>query len=288
MDKTTEADLGYEWVVGRVDKQPLPNGEIIQYFKTHDAGSEYIDTLPDHEKGIYFLDGPEATYTDPQDDEPTMKSGAQYVKEAGCCPRCDSDQIEGGSIDVEGPVAWQRISCTACGLDYQDTYTLSGYLVQNGAGFNEYNATPLGRPITDAQRDTILAALRLWQELSRDDGLDTVQGVTADLEGIKDIATNGGIHPELTREQIDELCSIINPIPGDTPTVAIAIHVAGGIVSVEGSPARVYIVDHDTDGIEEENLVKLHEPVLISTHDLDGSDGACCATIEEIRNAIND
>ena len=31
-----------------------------------------------------------------------MKSGNQYVKETGRCPRCDSGEIEGGSITVDG------------------------------------------------------------------------------------------------------------------------------------------------------------------------------------------
>lgn len=52
--------------------------------------------------------------------------------------------------------------------------------------------------ITDAQRDVILAALRLWQ-------------ATPDVsDEIQDIATNGGAHPPLSNDEIDLLCEQIN------------------------------------------------------------------------------
>ena len=50
----------------------------------------------------------------------------------------------------------------------------------------------------DIERDTILAALRFWQ--SRD----------YERTEFLDIATNGGTHPLMTDEDIDDLCERIN------------------------------------------------------------------------------
>ena len=48
------------------------------------------------------------------------------------------------------------------------------------------------------ERDTILAALRLWQR-------------TKEIpQGILDIATNGGAHAVIEDNDIDELCERIN------------------------------------------------------------------------------
>lgn len=53
---------------------------------------------------------------------------------------------------------------------------------------------------TDLERDTILAALRLWQEYPRLDRTDELE----------DIASNGGEHGLMTVDQIDDLCEKIN------------------------------------------------------------------------------
>lgn len=52
--------------------------------------------------------------------------------------------------------------------------------------------------LSDLERDTVLAALRLWQRLG---GKDTEEW---------DIATNGESHDGLGEEQIDELCERLN------------------------------------------------------------------------------
>lgn len=117
-----------QWAVGRVDKLPFPSGIDTVWFDSHDLAAIFIEELPDHETGCYFLDGP--CY---------LKSGAEYVAEPEYCPRCGSDQIIGDSFESEGMTAWQRITCNACDLSYQDTYHLAGYLVEDDAdGFDEY------------------------------------------------------------------------------------------------------------------------------------------------------
>lgn len=52
----------------------------------------------------------------------------QYVaKGGGVCPVCKSTQIEGGSIQVDGPGAWQGVRCLECEATWNDLYALKGY-----------------------------------------------------------------------------------------------------------------------------------------------------------------
>jgi len=52
----------------------------------------------------------------------------EYVNSgAGACPNCGDEQIEGGSIVVEGSAAWQPVSCLACDARWNDTYEITGY-----------------------------------------------------------------------------------------------------------------------------------------------------------------
>jgi transposase-like protein len=54
---------------------------------------------------------------------------AQYAAAGGnCCPYCRSTQVEGGSIDVDGPRASQRVWCLDCDEEWTDTYVLTGYI----------------------------------------------------------------------------------------------------------------------------------------------------------------
>jgi hypothetical protein len=56
--------------------------------------------------------------------------------------------------------------------------------------------------ITDEERDTILAALRVFQLWRGSRSIDT--------DAIEEIATNGGEHFPLTVKQVDELCERLN------------------------------------------------------------------------------
>ena len=57
---------------------------------------------------------------------------------------------------------------------------------------------------TNAERDTILAALRLWQW-----NIDTQRKAPTHKE-LEVIATNGGEHKALTSEEINALCADLN------------------------------------------------------------------------------
>jgi hypothetical protein len=52
---------------------------------------------------------------------------AEYISNRGSkCPICRSDNLEGGSLDVDGPVARVEATCLDCDAEWIDIYTLSG------------------------------------------------------------------------------------------------------------------------------------------------------------------
>ena len=52
----------------------------------------------------------------------------EYIKGDGNkCPFCGSEDITGGSIDVEGHSAVQEVSCNECNKEWHDIYQLIGY-----------------------------------------------------------------------------------------------------------------------------------------------------------------
>jgi len=48
----------------------------------------------------------------------------KYLKCSHRCLNCDSDNIEGGSVDVDAGGATQDISCNDCGSSWTDLYVL--------------------------------------------------------------------------------------------------------------------------------------------------------------------
>ena len=49
----------------------------------------------------------------------------KYLDSGGSiCPYCESSQIEGGSIEIDGQQAWQKVSCLDCEKDWDDIYNL--------------------------------------------------------------------------------------------------------------------------------------------------------------------
>lgn len=48
-----------------------------------------------------------------------------YVKRGGCtCLICKDDSIEGGSIQTDSGIAWQKVWCNSCGSEWTDNYKL--------------------------------------------------------------------------------------------------------------------------------------------------------------------
>jgi hypothetical protein len=58
---------------------------------------------------------------------------------------------------------------------------------------------------THAERDTVLAALRLWQN-----HIDHSSGRKTPNDALIKIATNGGKHERLTFEEVGQLCEELN------------------------------------------------------------------------------
>ena len=55
-----------------------------------------------------------------------------YISRCGVhCPVCDSDDIEGGPVEIDAGYASQEVMCNNCGADWVDGYTLTGYLHLN-------------------------------------------------------------------------------------------------------------------------------------------------------------
>ena len=67
--------------------------------------------------------------------------------------------------------------------------------------------------MNDTERDTMLAALRAWQEL--------IPEICETNSHLWMLATNGGEHDALTHEEIDELCERLNVSQEDTGILAI-------------------------------------------------------------------
>ena len=56
----------------------------------------------------------------------------KYVAEGGIkCPVCGDDRIEGSHIEIDAGGAWQEMTCTHCGEEWQDIYRLVD-IFQNG------------------------------------------------------------------------------------------------------------------------------------------------------------
>lgn len=59
---------------------------------------------------------------------PSPLSDKQYREASGgVCPCCGSENIEGGSIDIQGRSAYQEVSCLECDASWNDVYHLAGY-----------------------------------------------------------------------------------------------------------------------------------------------------------------
>ena len=57
----------------------------------------------------------------------TAAAAAEYVDRGySRCPFCKSEEIEGGSLEVDGNHAWQEVICSACDAAWRDIYRLVG------------------------------------------------------------------------------------------------------------------------------------------------------------------
>src|SRR3990167_2422848 len=67
----------------------------------------------------------------PVEEQPAMApalSSDAYAAEGGVrCPSCGSDQLEGGSVEIDTGIAWQPVTCLGCEAEWNDLYVLTGF-----------------------------------------------------------------------------------------------------------------------------------------------------------------
>ena len=63
----------------------------------------------------------------PLDDEAEwLKSRERrYLAHSSASPICESGNVSGGSIDMDGDSAWQSVTCMNCGAEWDDVYKLN-------------------------------------------------------------------------------------------------------------------------------------------------------------------
>ena len=55
----------------------------------------------------------------------TEEQKKAYLKDSSKCPFCQSEQIEGGPVEIDGDTAWQKVSCLDCDKQWADIYRLA-------------------------------------------------------------------------------------------------------------------------------------------------------------------
>jgi len=128
----------------------------------------------------------------------TEETRQNYIKHAfATCPFCGSQDIVGGSVEIDGNSASQDVSCSNCISEWRDVFTLTD-IEEIRDGRPPFDLEPIKLGLRE--HATVLAALRLWQ--ANHDSVD---------EGdLMEIATNGGAFNRLTEAEIDDLCQKLN------------------------------------------------------------------------------
>ena len=54
----------------------------------------------------------------------TKEQKKKYLKNSGKCPFCQSNNIEGGEVEIDGKLVWQVIDCLDCKKSWVDYYKL--------------------------------------------------------------------------------------------------------------------------------------------------------------------
>lgn len=56
------------------------------------------------------------------------ETNKEYCEHGGVhCPYCGSEDIDGGSIEINLAGAWQSITCLSCDKEWTDIYKLIAY-----------------------------------------------------------------------------------------------------------------------------------------------------------------
>lgn len=55
----------------------------------------------------------------------TEEQRANYLTDGGNrCPHCDSGDLNGGPVEIDGNIAWQEVTCIDCDEAWIDLYKL--------------------------------------------------------------------------------------------------------------------------------------------------------------------
>jgi len=61
-------------------------------------------------------------------DAETLSNSEYLAKEGNVCPFCRCSEVESnGTVEVDGSIAWQKVTCTECDESWQDNYNLVGF-----------------------------------------------------------------------------------------------------------------------------------------------------------------
>ena len=59
---------------------------------------------------------------------PVKMTTKEYMDNGACkCPVCHSEDIEGGSVEIDAGQAWQPMACNDCTATWNDVYKLTGF-----------------------------------------------------------------------------------------------------------------------------------------------------------------
>ena len=69
----------------------------------------------------------------PLDDEAEWLRSRErrYLNHSSACPICESGDVSGGSMDMDGDSAWQSVTCMSCGAEWDDIYKLNSVEIES-------------------------------------------------------------------------------------------------------------------------------------------------------------
>lgn len=97
----------------------------------------------------------------------------RYINRSyGNCPRCQSGNIEGGSMDLDCNCVIQQIWCNSCGLNWEDNYTLDNIRIHNEDPWKEDPDYPRADWHHEIRENNTLRGYWDWVEHRREMNMD--------------------------------------------------------------------------------------------------------------------
>jgi len=83
----------------------------------------------------------------------TLDQQIKYLSNSNNCPFCDSDDCEGGFIEVDFGNAFQKMTCNECNHSWDDQYRFEGI---NAGSIRNSDGEPVEAELPDLTPDTAL------------------------------------------------------------------------------------------------------------------------------------